>query len=237
MAKPKKILLVDDSRTFVTYLSLLLRKMGFSKIVIAENGMEALKILKMWSPHAIILDVNMPEMDGVATLRALKRSPETQGIPVIMVSSSTNKRKYRQCEELGCTAFMTKPVKVSTLHDVLQDCMGKSDGTRRWFLRAPYRKNVQIKHKRKTFDVQAFSLSEGGIFIKTDDPLPVGSSVEVTLSLNDEVPLKLSARVLYHNIPENKRTPRPAGMALKFTGVKKDITETLRVYVTGLIVG
>jgi len=237
MAKPKKILVVDDSRTFVTYISLLLRKMGFSKIVLAENGVEALKILRLWSPDAIILDINMPEMDGISTLKSLKRSPQTQSIPVIMVSETANKKKYQQCEELGCAAFMTKPIKISTLHDALQDSMNASDGTRRWFLRAPYRKNVQIKHKRKTLEFQAMSLSEGGIFLRTDEPLPVGSTVEVIFSLNDEVPLKLKAKVLYHNVPEKKRSPRPAGMALKFTKPGDDITETLRVYVTGLIVG
>jgi CheY-like chemotaxis protein len=237
MAKPKKILVVDDSMTFMAYITLLLRKMGFTKIVHAENGIEALKILKLWSPDAIILDLNMPEMDGISTLKSLKRGPQTVNIPVIMVATKASKKKYQQCEELGCAAFMTKPIKISVLHDVLQDCMNKADGTRRWYLRAPYRKKVQLKYRKKVLEAQASSLSEGGIFLKTDDLLPLGSTVEVTVPLNQDIPLKLKAKVIYHNVPEGKKTPQPQGMALKFSALKKDISETLRIYVTGLIIG
>ncbi len=237
MAKPKKILVVDDSRTFVTYISLLLRKMGFTKIVLAENGVEALKILKLWNPDAIILDINMPEMDGIATLKSLKRSQATASIPVVMVTSTSTKKKYKQCEELGCAAYLTKPIKISTLHDVLQDCVNRTGGARRWHLRAPYRKKVQLKHKRTTTEYEASTLSEGGVFLKTDAPLPVGTNVQLTLPIKDETPLAVKGKVIYLKLPEKKRSPYPPGMAIKFQRVSEETTELLRVYVTELIVG
>jgi CheY-like chemotaxis protein len=67
--RTKTILLVDDSETFLMYTSKLLRRMGYENIASVKNGTDALKLLNILMPDIILLDIAMPQMDGIATLR------------------------------------------------------------------------------------------------------------------------------------------------------------------------
>ena len=109
-ARKKKILVVDDSRSFLTYITVLLKKMGFFKINLAESGMEAIKLMKIWHPDIIILDLMMPGMDGLGTLRAIRNSRQTAEVPVIMVTASRDERKKKECIRMGANQVIFKPV-------------------------------------------------------------------------------------------------------------------------------
>jgi CheY-like chemotaxis protein len=58
----------------------------------------------------VLLDINMPRIDGVEALRQLKANPATQKIPVIMLTTTDNPREVNRCYELGCNVYITKPV-------------------------------------------------------------------------------------------------------------------------------
>lgn len=78
-----------------------------------ENGRQVLEYLLHASPEAypvlIVLDLNMPELDGRQTLRRLKTHPSYQHIPVAIVTTSTNKMDRDVCRQLGASLFLTKP--------------------------------------------------------------------------------------------------------------------------------
>jgi CheY-like chemotaxis protein len=132
--RPKRILVVDDSETFLMYISILLRRMGFDKIIPADNGIEALKLLRILMPDAVMLDITMPQMNGITVLRHIKGDEYTSNIPVIMVTIASDRKLYKECERLGCSGYLTKPVKITELNDTLNKCISYEQGKKRKFL-------------------------------------------------------------------------------------------------------
>ncbi|UCC68448.1 MAG: response regulator [Armatimonadota bacterium] len=92
----KKILVVDDDRDDRKMISMILEPEGY-EVIAAENGVEALEKVESEDPDLILLDVMMPELDGFAACAKLKSSPDSRGIPVILltgVAKQITKTKY-----------------------------------------------------------------------------------------------------------------------------------------------
>ena len=100
------ILLVDDEAHIRKFISLLLRHLGVSRILEAPNGQEALEVYKRESPDLVMLDVNMPIMDGIETLRALKvLNPDCV---VVMLTSLANRQTIDAAAALGAANYIRK---------------------------------------------------------------------------------------------------------------------------------
>jgi len=111
MTDPTVALVVDDSRVNRLVLIRQLAGLGLDALE-AENGAEALDLLRA-NPHVIelvLLDVIMPELDGYATLEAMKEDAAIRHIPVIMVSGVEELDSVVRCIELGATDYLTKPI-------------------------------------------------------------------------------------------------------------------------------
>ncbi len=228
--KKKKILVTDDSHAFLMYISILLSKMGFN-VIPAEDGLEALKLVKLMPPDLIMLDIRMSMLDGVKTLKRLKEDPVTSDIPVVIVSADSRKKTVEQCRLAGCSAYMVKPVDIGRLNEVLQDCLFAPMDRRRKHLRVQYDAEVEIKtHKGKTGRYFGVTLSEGGIFIRTNDPFAVGSKVEVTLALKEK-PVAFKGFVIYTKGLFGDFYKTPPGMAIEFIGARGEKFGALSRYV------
>jgi two-component system, chemotaxis family, chemotaxis protein CheY len=111
---PKSILIVDDSSSVRTVLSIALRGAGFD-VVEATNGAEGLQRLDGRPIHLIISDVNMPVMDGLAFLTAVKKMPAYKFIPVLMLTTESSEQKKAVGREQGARAWVTKPFRPEQL--------------------------------------------------------------------------------------------------------------------------
>jgi signal transduction histidine kinase/DNA-binding response OmpR family regulator len=109
------VLVVDDDPHALDLLRRTLQDAGV-QVVTASDGVEALKLARTLHPAAITLDVLMPGMDGWGVLRELKADPETQDIPVIMVTMTSDRGLGYA---LGATEFLTKPVQRDRLVELL----------------------------------------------------------------------------------------------------------------------
>ena len=105
----KRVLLVDDSETVIQFEKMILRGMGFD-IATAKNGKLALEQISVQMPDLVLLDLMMLDMDGIETLRRLKENPESQGIPVIVVTTKGDPELVKQAFEAGCDDYVTKPI-------------------------------------------------------------------------------------------------------------------------------
>jgi CheY-like chemotaxis protein len=113
------ILLVDDEAHIRKFISLLLRHLGVSRIMEAPNGAEALEVYKRESPDLVMLDVNMPIMDGIETLRALKQlNPDAV---VVMLTSLANRQTIDEAVALGAANYIRKDAPPEEIGRALAD--------------------------------------------------------------------------------------------------------------------
>lgn len=232
----KKVLLVDDNKSFVMYLSMLMQRMGF-EVVPAADGLEALKLIPLTAPDLVLLDINMPIMDGITTLRMMKGDKALSDIPVVILSIDSEPHLVDKCTRLGCAAYLTKPMQLDRLHEALQECIFSGSGARRRFLRSAYHRKVTVQNGLETYRLYAESLSEGGIFVRKIEPLKPGTDVEVTLPLGENESLLLKGTVIYIKDRIGDLYQTPFGMAIEFQEVSSEIGEKLNTYIKDLLAG
>lgn len=105
-----KILVADDDKVISTLICATLRRAGHSPIP-AFDAMQALMFaMRAPLPDAIILDLNMPGGGGFETLKKLKSSARTAGIPVLVITGNSNPSAATTATDLGAVAFLPKPV-------------------------------------------------------------------------------------------------------------------------------
>jgi PleD family two-component response regulator len=119
----KKVLLVDDSNTVLMMERMILNKGPF-EIVIARDGLEAIAKSKSELPDVILLDVMMPNLDGLSACAAIRSQPETAGIPIIMVTTRGEEKSIETAFRNGCTDYVTKPINgvelLAKLHNLFE---------------------------------------------------------------------------------------------------------------------
>lgn len=116
----KKVLIVDDSATDRQNLQQILTTTG-CEILIAKNGKEAIQIAKSDRPDIIFMDIVMDEMDGYEATRKLTNDSETQGIPIIFVSSKKQKADRVWAKMQGGKELVSKPYKPEQILDQLKN--------------------------------------------------------------------------------------------------------------------
>ena len=112
--KKPLILIVDDTPKNIQVLSSILHDKGYN-ICISTSGIQALESLKTEVPDLILLDIQMPEMDGFEVCKLLKSNPETKDIPVIFLTAVIEHEKILEGFELGAVDYITKPFNISEL--------------------------------------------------------------------------------------------------------------------------
>jgi CheY-like chemotaxis protein len=118
--EPLAILLAEDDMGHATLVRRNLQRAGVAnEIIHVTDGQAALHFVHCEGAYAgrprsgpllILLDINMPILDGVETLRRLKAEEATKRIPVIMLTTTDDPREIARCYELGCSVYVTKPV-------------------------------------------------------------------------------------------------------------------------------
>ena len=102
------VMIVDDSLTVRKVTSRLLERQGY-EILIAKDGVGALQLLRETVPAIMLVDIEMPHMDGFELIRTVRNNLELQNIPIIIISSRTAEKHRKVAEELGVNEFMGKP--------------------------------------------------------------------------------------------------------------------------------
>ncbi|PLY03266.1 MAG: hypothetical protein C0623_01855 [Desulfuromonas sp.] len=153
-----------------------------------------------------------------------------------MIIVSGKSERFAECEAAGATACVNKPININSINEDLEKCRLHSGGRRR-FLRAPINKTVRFSIFGKTAEFQAINLSEGGIYLRTLEPLHPGMFVNVELPCADGEMLELPGEIIYTKGIDKGRFMIPPGMAIRFDDYDEEIGAKLKEEVTGLLVG
>lgn len=118
------ILLAEDNELYAKLVARFLRKIG-CLVNIAVNGADAIRQLALHTPDIIVMDAQMPEMDGLEALINIRASPQYQNIPVIIASANTFTNAQDAFMNAGADAFIEKPVNFTELQQLLHRCASR----------------------------------------------------------------------------------------------------------------
>jgi len=104
----KRILVVEDNEQNLYLATFLLEKNGY-QVITAENGLEAIEKAKMEKPDLILMDMQLPEMDGFEATRRIKSIPEISHIPIVAVTSYAMVGDKEKALATGCAGYIEKP--------------------------------------------------------------------------------------------------------------------------------
>ncbi|MBS0995316.1 response regulator [Gluconobacter cerinus] len=123
-ASSMSVLLVDDQTSIRSLLRNSLVQLGFVKVSGVRNGLEALEHLNANSTHLIISDFNMPDMDGLELLKAVRASSTIGKTGFIMLTGQANKELVQQAISAGVNNFLAKPFTTSSLKSRIEAVFG-----------------------------------------------------------------------------------------------------------------
>jgi chemosensory pili system protein ChpA (sensor histidine kinase/response regulator) len=119
-----RVLIVDDSLTVRKTLEELIADNGY-EARLARDGLEAIDIMRAFAPDVVLTDLEMPNMNGLELTSRLRANPQTQGLPIIMITSRSMDKHKDQARLAGVTVFLTKPYSDAELLQHIRSLIGK----------------------------------------------------------------------------------------------------------------
>jgi CheY-like chemotaxis protein len=120
----RKILVVDDDLSIVGLLSRAIQRMGDYRVLEADSGRRAVEVARAERPDLILLDMLMPQMDGMAVCRALRGAPKTREIPVIFLTGFGDGGAWDAARESGAQGCIDKSCGLRRLRSILRRFIG-----------------------------------------------------------------------------------------------------------------
>jgi chemosensory pili system protein ChpA (sensor histidine kinase/response regulator) len=118
------VMVVDDSITVRKITSRLLEREGY-RVVLAKDGVDALEHMRDSLPQVMLVDIEMPRMDGFDLTRNVRADPRLKQLPIIVISSRTAEKHRTQAAQLGVNAFLGKPYPEAELLELVAQYAGR----------------------------------------------------------------------------------------------------------------
>jgi CheY-like chemotaxis protein len=171
-----KILLVDDMRSFLDLEATFLSR-AECQLLTAATGLDAIRVARAERPDLVVLDIEMPEMNGIQACRILKSDPVTSHIPVIVLTSMQMEDEARRA---GADHFLRKPIDEPTfLSEVKKFLPIVVRAETRIAVETP----VTLWRDGETFEARLVNLSRTGFYVETPERHPIGARLEVSFAL------------------------------------------------------
>jgi two-component system, cell cycle response regulator DivK len=123
MAESKTILHIEDNLENRILVRRLLQAEHY-QVIEAEDGFQALEILKDLVPHLILVDINMPDMDGYTLTRKIKLNPHLIHVPVIAITANVMKGDRERTLQAGCDGYIDKPLDFDKFYETITQFVG-----------------------------------------------------------------------------------------------------------------
>jgi CheY-like chemotaxis protein len=120
---PKRVLIIEDNLSNLELTSELIQAKGH-QVICATSGNEALSIARAEQPDLILLDIQLPGVDGLTVARALKAEPATKEIPIVGISAHAMPEDEARALQAGCIAYLRKPLDTRHFLDLMERLLG-----------------------------------------------------------------------------------------------------------------
>ena len=223
--KRKTRLLVDDAELFLVMEKSFLSRKELD-LHSATSGIEALEIAHTAKPDLILLDLHMPGMDGDEVCTKLKADPDTEHIPVIIVTSERNPETLKRCINAGCDRIIYKPFTRQSLIGAVQEVLVL---IQRRYPRTEVSLGCTVGVGSLKLETTMHVLSKGGAFIEMGIPPDSGSEIEVSFALPESnYTISTSAMVRW---AASVRRGGPLGMGVEFLTIEEAERELIQAYI------
>ncbi len=175
-----KILIVDDLRFFLDVQRSMLSQIDCD-ILTARSGLEALKIIKKDKPQLVLLDYEMPDLDGGKTCEILKKDPRYKDIPIIIISSEPSDDAKQKCISAGADQYLTKPVDQKELIEAVSELLKVRSSL--YYPRATMRAEVYVRFEGEVKKYLSVDISVTGVFLESNDPLAPNTTVSLHFTI------------------------------------------------------
>jgi CheY-like chemotaxis protein len=112
------ILVVDDSADNVAMISLFLQQQGY-RVVTAGNGEDAITIAAQMMPNLILMDINLPALDGLGATRRIRENEALRDIPIVAITAFGTEGFQRAAYDVGVAGYLTKPLDLDRMHQLI----------------------------------------------------------------------------------------------------------------------
>lgn len=231
-AGTRQILLVGDKPVFAALRQSLLRT-GESKVLGAVSGGDALRVALTALPDVILLDADLPDLDGVEVCRRLRADPLTEAIPVIQLVNGSKPKPNQDILEASAVASVPIGIDTARLLNIIQMVL-RMRLRRRTAARAAVTLGVDYISADRTGTGKTRNLSQDGMFIVASQPPEVGTHLILHFALPDSEPFEATAKVVWVRTPEEEH-PYPVGMAVEFLKLPPDAPPAIAAFVAGLL--
>ena len=121
-----RILIIEDNQANMKLASLLLHNAGYT-VLCAIDAETGLTLARAERPDLILMDIQLPGMDGLAATALLKKDPKTAGIPIIALTAMAMKEDQEKTRAAGCDAYIAKPLRYQELYAAIDALLVKSE--------------------------------------------------------------------------------------------------------------
>jgi CheY-like chemotaxis protein/Tfp pilus assembly protein PilZ len=222
-----KILLVDDVKVFLDIQKEYLRPSPV-RVLTAKNGVEALETARHEKPDLVVMDVQLPVMDGIECCAAIKGDPVLGATPVILLSSNTSTEVVQSSHDAGCARFLQKPVLARTFLGAVHSVLPMIERRRpRVLCQVP----VTMEVGGVVAEGMSWDVSMSGMYVATGREVAPGSEIVVSFRLQtgSEAMTVIRGRVVWTYAPE-QQVARPAGFGIEFREIMGAGVSQLRFY-------
>lgn len=119
------ILVVDDSADNLAVISLYLQHLGY-RVVTANNGEDAVSIATQMLPNVILMDINLPNLDGLGATRRIRETEALREVPVIAITAFGTEGFQRAAYDVGVSGYLTKPLDLDRMHQLIARLLSPS---------------------------------------------------------------------------------------------------------------
>ncbi len=159
---PPKILVVDDEDDVVNLVSFNLRAAGM-KVLVARDGVAAIDLTRREHPDLVILDLMMPELDGISVCELIRRQPDSADTPVIMLTAWASDRARLVGLQAGANEYLTKPFSPRDLVRRVQSLLAEHS------LRRRGGSNLELRHLAVDLEQKRVSVNGGEVPLSADE--------------------------------------------------------------------
>lgn len=223
-----KILLADDAKIFLDIEKDFLR---FSPVQIftAYNGLVALEMARAERPDLVVLDAQMPQMDGVTCCAAIKKDPLIRKVPVLITTTSSSQDDIVRYRDAGCDAIVHKPLHRRQFLDMLHAYLPVIE---RREPRVTCRMPVTIENDAGSFEGVCHDITMNGLFVATDRDVEARSEIVVSFRLptaGDSITVARGRVAWRNSAAQRKKATLPPGFGVEFMEITGDGAITARV--------